>query len=122
MFSIRGAVTVQKNDANQIIEATKSMVLKIIEKNKLKDEDIISFIFTTTKDLDQVYPGRAAREMGFVKTSILCLQEMHVKSSLKKCIRVMILANGLKDKKQIKHIYLKKAANLREDQFFNTSE
>jgi|SRR6056297_582925 len=122
MFSIRGAVTVKKNDANQIIEATKSMVSKIIEKNMLKDEDIISFIFTVTRDLDQVYPGRAVRDLGFVKTSILCLQEMYVKSSLKKCIRVMILADGLKDKNKIKHIYLKEATNLREDHFFNTQE
>ncbi len=40
---------------------------------------------------------------------------MYVEGSLEKCIRVMIFINDDKDKENIRHIYLKKAKNLRKD-------
>jgi len=115
MYTIRGAITVKQNKKELISEAVKVLINKIIKTNKLKDEDIISFIFSTTEDLNRVYPGQAVRELGFTKTSIMCLQEMFVKDSLKKCIRVMVFVNNNLKKDEIKHIYLKKAADLRKD-------
>lgn len=115
MYTIRGATTVDSNTEKEIIQSVKELIEKIIVSNKLKKKDIISFIFSTTDDLDQVYPGAAVRELGYVKTSIMCLQEMYVKDSLKKCIRVMVYINDDIDKDEVKHIYLKKAKKLRED-------
>ena len=115
MYTIRGATTVDSNTEKEIIQSVKELIEKIIVSNKLKKKDIISFIFSTTDDLDQVYPGAAVRELGYVKTSIMCLQEMYVKDSLKKCIRVMVNVNDDIDKDEVKHIYLKKAKKLRED-------
>lgn len=115
MYTIRGATTVDKNKKESILEAVKDLTNKIIKTNQLKKVDIISFIFSTTEDLDQVYPGQAVRELGFTKTSIMCLQEMFVENSLKKCIRVMVFVNADQKKEEIKHIYLNKAADLRKD-------
>lgn len=122
MYTIRGAITVKENDKNIMLNAVKVLINKIIENNNLEDEEIISFIFSTTDDLDQVYPGQAVREMGYTKTSIMCLQEMKVKDSLDKCIRVMLLVNNDKHKDEINHIYLKKAARLRKDLNFLSEE
>ena len=115
MYTIRGAVTVDKNEPEAILEAVKELINQIIENNDLKKESIISFIFSTTDDLDTVYPGQGVREMGFTQTSIMCLQEMNVKDSLKKCVRVMVMINKDRAKADIKHIYLREAADLRED-------
>lgn len=122
MYTIRGATTVKNNTENEIDEAVKDLIKKIIKSNELQNESIISFIFSTTEDLNQVYPGKAVREIGFVDTSIMCLQEMKVKKSLKRCIRVMLLVNGVKNKKDINHIYLKDAKNLRKDLNFLSGE
>ena len=115
MYTIRGAITVEENKKKSILTAVNKLIKTIIKQNKIKQKDIISFIFSTTDDLDQVYPGQAVRDIGFNKTSIMCLQEMKVKDSLDKCIRVMMLINSEKDKSNVKHIYLNKAAKLRED-------
>lgn len=122
MYTIRGAITVDKNAKKYILSAVKQLIETIIKQNNLKQEEIISFIFSTTDDLDQVYPGQAVRDLGFTKTSIMCLQEMKVKDSLSKCIRVMMSINNEKEKSEIKHVYLKKAANLREDLNFLSKE
>ncbi|MCF8008849.1 MAG: chorismate mutase [Halanaerobiales bacterium] len=122
MYTIRGATTVKNNTEYEINEAVQDLIKKIINYNDLQSESIISFIFSTTEDLNQAYPGKAIRDIGFVDTSIMCLQEMKVESSLKKCIRVMLLVNGFKSKKEINHIYLKDAKNLRKDLNFLSEE
>lgn len=122
MYTIRGAITVKENNEKIMLEAVEHLIKTIIEKNSVDKEKVISFIFSTTDDLDQVYPGKAARSMGYTKTSIMCLQEMKVKHSLKKCIRVMLLINDNKKKDEINHIYLRKAATLREDLNFMSEE
>ena len=122
MYTIRGAITVKENSGKMILNAVQDLIKMIIEKNNLEKEEIISFIFSTTDDLDKVYPGKAVRRMGFTKTSIMCLQEMNVKDSLNKCIRVMLLINNDKSKDEVNHIYLKEAAKLREDLNFLSEE
>ena len=88
---------------------------KIISENGLKNEDILSVIFTATKDLDKAYPAVGARQMGITEASLMCVQEMYVEGSLKKCIRVMVTAQSNLTQAQAKHIYLKGAAKLRPD-------
>ena len=54
MICIRGAITVEQNDKQQILQATKNMLQNIIEQNQLELSDIIQIQFTMTKDLDAV--------------------------------------------------------------------
>lgn len=115
VITIRGAVTVEENDKNQILENTKLLIQEIINKNNLLYEDIISVFFTATKDLDKEYPAKAARMIGLVECSLLCFQEMYVENSLGKCIRVLIMVNSNKKQSEVKHIYLKDAKQLRPD-------
>ncbi|TDT61880.1 chorismate mutase [Fonticella tunisiensis] len=115
MFSIRGAITVDRDEKEEIIKSSEELLLKIINSNGISIGDIISVIFTCTKDLCSAYPAVGARNIGITKAGIMCLQEMYVENSLEKCIRVMLLVNGDKNQSDVKHIYLKKAVSLRPD-------
>jgi chorismate mutase len=112
---IRGAITVEANDSGAILAATKELLSQIREANHLDIEDIGSVIFTATTDLDAVYPARAAREMGWVDTPLLCMQEMVVAGSLPRCIRVLVLWNTDRPADQIRHVFLGEAGALRPD-------
>lgn len=115
MRAIRGAITVEDNKKEMIKKASRELIKKIIEKNNLKENEIISIIFTVTSDLDKVYPAVVVREMGYTETPLMCYQEMEVKDSLDKCIRAMVYIDRDERLDKIVHIYLKKARSLRPD-------
>ncbi|MBN2058649.1 MAG: chorismate mutase [Candidatus Saganbacteria bacterium] len=110
---IRGAITVSKNDRDEILSATKELLLKIRADNFLDLPDIAAVIFTVTQDLDAEFPAVAARELGWNDTPLLCNLEIAVPGSLARCIRVLLLVDSDKPQKDIKHIYLREAVNLR---------
>lgn len=115
MLFIRGAVTVDKNEKEEIWAKTKEMISRILEENELKIEDIQSMLFTATRDVDAAYPAVAARELGLTQAALMCVQEMYVEGSLPMCIRVMVIAEGDKKKEELTHVYLGGAARLRPD-------
>ncbi len=112
---IRGAITVERNEAAEIAAATRELIETIIKENSLDPEDIASAIFTVTSDLDAGFPATAVREMGWRYIPLLCANEINVPGSLGRCIRVLIHVNTEKSQKEIKHVYLKGAVVLRED-------
>ena len=72
MVCIRGAVTCDINKKDEILSKTKEMLLEIIDRNSLKTDDIVSVIFTATRDIDKAYPAVAARELGITKAALMC--------------------------------------------------
>ena len=115
MVCIRGAVTCDINKKDEILSKTKEMLLEIIDRNSLKTDDIVSVIFTATRDIDKAYPAVAARELGITKAALMCFQEMYVEGSIEMCLRCMVSAdNGLKQN-EAKHVYMGGAKILRPD-------
>ena len=113
---IRGATTVSSNNAEEIRTAVIEMLNEIITRNNINVEDIVCVDFTMTKDLNCVYPAKFAREIdGFENVPLMCYQELDIKNSLEKCIRVKFLINSDKKQEEITHIYLKNAKKLRPD-------
>lgn len=112
---IRGAITVEKNEASCILQASQKLLQAMLNENKILLEDIASIIFTATPDLNASYPARAARELGLVDIPMLCFAEMNVINSLKMVIRILMHVNTPKAQKEIKHIYLEGAKDLRPD-------
>lgn len=110
---IRGATTVDHNDREEILAATRELLELLIEKNDLKVEDIVSAIFSTTEDLDAEFPAVAARELGWTETALMCAREIPVPNSLQKCIRVLIHVNTTRSAQEIQHVYIKEAVSLR---------
>ncbi len=112
---IRGATSVQANDADAIITATRELLEHIIAANQVEQGDVASVIFTATPDLDAAYPAFAARQMGWTQTPLLCHQDLAVNGSLPHCIRVLVLWTTSLRPEQIEHIYLRDARSLRPD-------
>jgi len=112
---IRGAITVEQNSAETILNATRTLLQQIVDANTLDPAEIASVILTATPDLDAVAPARAAREMGWTDVPLLCMQEMAVPGSLPMCIRVLIHWNTDLEQDQIRHVYLGRARILRPD-------
>ena len=112
---VRGATTVDENTTDSILSATKELIEIIIEKNDIHEEDIASILFSVTEDINAEFPAKAARDMGFTETPLLCLNEITVPDRIQKCIRVLFHVNTEKKPKDIHHIYLKGATILRPD-------
>ncbi|GER86127.1 chorismate mutase [Dictyobacter vulcani] len=110
---IRGATTVEQNDREEILAATRELLELIITRNALKTEDIASAIFSLTADLDAEFPAVAARGLGWTDTALMCTREIPVPDSLGKCIRVLIHVNTTRSANEIQHVYIKGAVNLR---------
>lgn len=113
--ALRGAITVEENSGEAILEATRELLQAMVEENNVEVEDIISIIFTMTKDLNAVFPAFAARQLGWVHVPLLCCTEVDVPESLPRCIRVLMHINSSREQHEVKHLYLNEAAQLRQD-------
>lgn len=112
---VRGATTIKNDTPEEVLAATTELLQLIIEANHLEANDVASAIFTTTPDIVSEYPALAARKMGWVDTALMCGHEMAVPHGLKKCIRILIHWNTATSAKNVRHIYIKGAKNLRPD-------
>lgn len=112
---VRGATCVSADEADAILKATRELLEQIVAANGLQPEDLAAVIFTTTPDLTAAYPARAARQLGWVHTPLMDMQEMAVDGSLPRCIRVLIMWNTDRPADQIQHVYLGEARALRPD-------
>jgi chorismate mutase len=112
---IRGATTVEANSEEEILAATREMLYIIIRANEIKPEDVASVIFTTTRDLNATYPALAARQLGWYDAALLCGHEMDVPGGLPLCVRVLVHWNTARSPKEIIHVYLRRAKDLRPD-------
>ena len=112
---IRGAITINENTKDEVYLNTEEMLNTIITENSIDIGQIISIVFTATKDIDAAYPAVAARKLGIVDASLMCVQEMYVENSLKMCIRAMVMIETERKQNEMKNIYLKGATVLRPD-------
>lgn len=112
---IRGATTIDHDDADLIVEATTELLVQMLEVNQIEVEDIASCWLTTTPDVTAQFPAVAARQMGWKDVALMCAHEMVVPGSLPLCIRAMIHWNTDKSQTEIEHVYLRDATQLRPD-------
>lgn len=112
---VRGATTVEANDRDQILLATRQLLAAIIRQNGIESADVASAFFTVTSDLTAEFPALAARQLGWLDVPLLCGYEISVDGSLPRCIRVMLHWNTEKDQSEIIHVYLHEAISLRPD-------
>jgi chorismate mutase len=112
---VRGATTVEHNDREEILEATRQMLALMIRLNGIDPADVASAVFTTTPDLTAEFPALAARQLGWLDVPLLCGHEISVPGSLGKCVRVLVHWNTNKRQSEIAHVYLRAAASLRPD-------
>ena len=112
--ALRGAITVDRNDADSILEGTEELVRTVMERNSLDPEDMVSCIFTCTEDLDAEFPAVAARRLGLSSVPLLCAREIDVPGSLPRVIRLMLHCYA-DPEFEAQHVYLREARSLRRD-------
>jgi chorismate mutase len=112
--ALRGATTVERNDAEEILSATHELVTEVMARNALKAEDMVSCIFTCTDDLDAEFPAVAARRMGLSGVALLCAREIDVPGALPRVIRLMLHCYA-DPAREPQHVYLREAVALRRD-------
>ncbi len=114
LYALRGAISVSRDDAQEILDATTELMAEIMERNALVPDRVVSCIFTVTDDLTAEFPAVAARALGFERVPLLCAREIPVPGSLPRVIRVLIHYHAAEDHEP-RHVYLREAATLRED-------
>lgn len=112
---VRGAITVESNTAEDIIEGTTELLKEVIAANDIRPENVVSAIFSTTPDLNATFPALAARALGWTDVALICTHEMAVPGALEKVVRVLIHLNTERAAHGIVHPYLKDAWQLRPD-------
>jgi chorismate mutase len=113
--AIRGATTVDVDEAKQVAERVQELVAEMFAGNGVDQEDVISILFTATEDISSLYPATAARGLGLEDVPLMGAQELSVEGMLPRCIRVMAHVNTTLDRSQITHVYQHDARGLRTD-------
>jgi chorismate mutase len=112
--ALRGAITVEENDADAILDATEELLREVMARNELQTEDMVSCIFTTTGDLDAEFPAVAARRIGLSSVPLLGAREMDRPGALPRVIRLMVHCYA-DPERPAQHVYLREAVQLRQD-------
>lgn len=115
MRGIRGAITVESDEADEIVSATKRLLTEMTRANGVDTEDIAAVLFSLTPDLCAAFPALGAREMGWTHVPMLHFTEIAVPGSLPRVIRVLMHVNTALTQREIDHVYLDGAIVLRPD-------
>lgn len=112
---VRGAITVERDEASLLLDATERLLRAIVAENGIRSDDIASALFTLTPDLVSQFPAAAARRMGWTRVPLLNFTEIAVPDGLPRVIRVLLHVNTDKGQDEIVHVYLDGARVLRPD-------
>ena len=114
LFALRGAVSVERNERDDVLARTEELMREVMARNGLAPEALVSCLFTATQDLDAEFPAVAARRLGFDRVPLLCAREVAVPGSLPRVIRVLVHYYD-EDHHRPQHVYLREARSLRSD-------
>jgi chorismate mutase len=113
--AIRGAVQIDANERDLILEGTTELVSEVMSRNNLTTDDVISVLFTVTPDLTAEFPALAARKLGFHDVPLICATEIPVPTAMPRVVRLMAHVETSVPRSAIQHVYLRGAAALRLD-------
>jgi len=112
---LRGATVCGADTVDEVTSATRELLVALMERNELAHDDVVSVVFTTTRDLTSTFPATAARGVGFGDVPLLCASEIDVPGAMPRCIRVLMHVYSAKERQDLHHVYLRGAQSLRDD-------
>ncbi|HEX6809861.1 MAG TPA: chorismate mutase [Gemmatimonadaceae bacterium] len=112
--ALRGATTIEHDDPAHVRDATRELLERMVATNKIAVSDIISVVFTVSHDITSEFPARAARDLGWVDVPLLCATEIPVRGAVAHCIRVLIHLESARPRSELRPVYLRGAAHLRD--------
>lgn len=113
--ALRGAVTVDEDSKDQIVDSTVELLEEMLDRNDIATEDIVNITFTATDDVTAEFPAAAVRKIGLSHIPVICSRELSIRGALPFTIRVMMLVYTEKAREHLRHVYLKGARQLRTD-------
>jgi chorismate mutase len=113
--AIRGAIQIERNERELILDGTTELVTEVVTRNDLTTDTVISVVFTATPDLTAEFPALAARKIGFHDVPLLCASEIDVPGAMPRVVRLLMLVDTERTRGQIQHVYLGGAVALRLD-------
>jgi chorismate mutase len=113
--AIRGAIQLDADDRQAILDGTSELVREVMRRNDVQPDDMISVLFTATPDLTAEFPAYAARQLGLSDVPLMCAVEISVPGAMPRVLRLLAHVTTARTRAQIRHVYLRGAANLRTD-------
>jgi chorismate mutase len=113
--AVRGAIQVDADERDQILEGTSELVREVLRRNEIDPADLISIVFTATPDLTAEFPAYAARLLGLTDVPLLCTTEIAVPGAMPRVLRLLAHVETTRPRADIRHVYLRGAAALRTD-------
>ncbi len=113
--AVRGAIQVDDDDRQQVLDATTELLQAVLDRNALSSDDLISVLFTATPDLRSEFPAYAARQMGITDVPLMCACEIAVPGAMPRVLRLLAHVETDLPRAAVRHVYLRGAAQLRTD-------
>lgn len=113
--AVRGAIQVDEDDRQQVLDATTELLEAVLARNALAHDDLISVLFTATPDLRSEFPAYAARQMGITDVPLMCASEIDVPGAMPRVLRLLAHVETDLPRADLRHVYLRGAAQLRTD-------
>jgi chorismate mutase len=111
----RGAIVVPNDGADVVLGATERLLAAMLERNGVDGDDLVSVFFTASEDLRSAFPAEAARRMGLGHVPLLCAQEIPVRGSMPRVVRILMHFHTGRSAAEIEPVYLDGAESLRDD-------
>ena len=113
--ALRGATTFDVDEEAHITERVAALIERILERNEVDKDDLVSILFTATDDLHSMFPAAAARAVGLGDVPLLCARELAIAGGTPRCIRVLMHLTTERSRAELRHVYLAGAEGLRDD-------
>lgn len=113
--AVRGAIQIDRDERQQVLDATTELLSAVLERNRIAADDLISVVFTATPDVRSEFPAYAARQMGITDVPLLCASEIDVPGAMPRVLRLLALVETDRSRAELRHVYLRGAAALRTD-------
>ncbi|CAM5528641.1 hypothetical protein SGLAM104S_00958 [Streptomyces glaucescens] len=81
--AVRGAVQLERDNAERMDAQVGALLTAILERNGLTADDLISiWLAEATPDLHSDFPAAAARGLGIVDVPLICAQELDIEGAM----------------------------------------
>jgi chorismate mutase len=111
----RGAIVVGANQPEAVLLATQKLLERVLERNRIERDDLVSILFTVTDDITAAFPAEAARRMGLGAVPLMCAREIPVVGAMPSVIRILMHFHSERTLAEVVHVYLDGAEALRDD-------
>lgn len=114
IVAVRGAIRVGANDKLAIHEAAVRLAGRMVARNGIEIDRIVSIMCSLTEDLTVANPATALRLDRFGDVPLFCVQEATVEGQMASVVRMLFTYDSTREERP-QPVYLNGAERLRPD-------